>query len=379
MANQKLSSLTTLTTPASTDIAYVVQSGTSYQVTLSNLAKGIVVTNLDVTGLTGGDILAVNSGGTAVEGKSASGVDASVITGTAGTNGDLAQWNSDGDLVDGPTPPTGTIVGTSDTQTLSNKTLTTPNIGAIRSGGITVFNLASGGFDGTDVLRIISGESGTRAPRIDATGTSTNINVVIEPKGAGNVVINSNDLDLNDSTGNIQVNSTDPYMIISLPAESWTPTTTSPCGGPTQIEAATNDIDYFALEFDASSDENAFKNFRMPDNWDAGPIQFRYVWTNAGGGSAETVVMELAGRSYANDDAIDQAVGTPIEVSDTWIAQGDIHYSGWSADVTLAGTAAAGEWVHLELMRDVSEDDLTGDARIIEVQLRYRISQYEAA
>lgn len=186
-----------------------------------------------------------------------------------------------------------------------------------------------------------------------------------------------NDLDFG-STTNIQVSGSDPYAIISLPAESWTPTTTSGCGGPTQIEAATNDIDYFALEFDASSDENAFKNFRMPENWDAGAIQFRYVWTNAGGGAAETVTMELSGRSFADDDAIDQAVGTPIEVADTWIAQGDIHYSAWSSDVTLAGTPAAGEWVHLELMRDVSEDNLTGDARIIEVQVRYKISKYQA-
>ena len=52
-----------------------------------------------------------------------SGSDATVITGTAGTNGDLAQWNADGDLVDGPTPPTGTILGTTDTQTVTNKTI----------------------------------------------------------------------------------------------------------------------------------------------------------------------------------------------------------------------------------------------------------------
>lgn len=176
--------------------------------------------------------------------------------------------------------------------------------------------------------------------------------------------------------GNIQVNSADPWRTIELPAGAWSPTTTSGCGIHETVEAGTNDIDYKVLPFDASSDENAFCNFQMPASWDAGAVQFRYVWTNAGGGAAETTVFELSGRGYSDSDAIDQAVGTPIEVSDTWLAQGDVHISAWSGDVTLAGTLAAGQWVHLELMRDVSEDNLTGDARLIGVQLRYKQAQY---
>lgn len=54
---------------------------------------------------------------------SKTGADSKLVTGTAGTNGDLAQWNGDGDLVDGPTPPSGSIVGTTDAQALTNKTV----------------------------------------------------------------------------------------------------------------------------------------------------------------------------------------------------------------------------------------------------------------
>lgn len=64
----------------------------------------------------------------AIKSDSRSGSDVTLITGTAGTDGDLAQWNADGDLVDGPTPPTGDIVGTTDSQELTNKTLTSPTL-----------------------------------------------------------------------------------------------------------------------------------------------------------------------------------------------------------------------------------------------------------
>ena len=187
---------------------------------------------------------------------------------------------------------------------------------------------------------------------------------------------NSGDFDIVGATGNVTIAGADPNRTITLTPGFLKPTTTSGCSAPTQVEAATNDIDYDVLDFDASSDERAYVNFQMPNSWDGGVVQFRYNWTNAGGGAAETVNFALKGRSYGDDEAIDQACGTAVAVSDTWTAQGDNQDSAWSGDVTLAGTPAAGEWVHLEIMRDVSEDTLTGDARLKSLQIRYKVSQF---
>ena len=95
---------------------------------------------IDANG-TGNSITNIETADLAAAAKTGS--DTAVVTGTAGISGDLAQWNVDGDLVDGPTPPAGTIVGTSDTQTLTNKTLTAPVISTISNTGTVTLPTAT--------------------------------------------------------------------------------------------------------------------------------------------------------------------------------------------------------------------------------------------
>lgn len=81
----------------STSLDYKLTNTTSGHDHDGSDSKKVIATNLNVTGLTASQLLQVNSGGTAVESS-------------------------------GKTVPSGTIVGTTDSQTLTNKTLTTPTL-----------------------------------------------------------------------------------------------------------------------------------------------------------------------------------------------------------------------------------------------------------
>lgn len=181
--------------------------------------------------------------------------------------------------------------------------------------------------------------------------------------------------DLNLATGkNIQVNSADPLRTIVLPAGSMAPTTTAGCATVATVEAGTNDVDYKVLDFDKDTDESAFAIFTMPDSWDGGTVTFTPYWTSAG--TTGNVVFSIKGRAFANDDAIDQAYGTAVTSDDTFIAAGDVHIGPATGAMTFAGTPAGGQLVQIKITRDVSEDNLDADARLIALKIEYKAGTY---
>jgi len=201
--------------------------------------------------------------------------------------------------------------------------------------------------------------------------TESHINRIADKLNGGDTI----DSDLDLATGiNIKTNGADPYRTIVIPAGSMSPTTTAGCASVATVEAGTNDVDYKVLDFDTASDESAWTIFQMPTSWDGGTITFQAIWTAASGSG--NVVFNLKGRAYANDDAIDQAYGTAQQVDDTLITAGDVHISPESSAITLAGSPAGGQLVQLKITRDVSEDDLGVDARLIGIRILYKVAQY---
>ena len=171
-----------------------------------------------------------------------------------------------------------------------------------------------------------------------------------------------------------------PDVEIPISAASLKGTTTAGAGDASQLpesaEAPTNNVNYDYMAFDTTTEENAFFQFSIPSGWDEGTITFRIKWTNAAGLTTETLVMGLKALALSNDEALDTAWGAEVTVTDTWLAQNDVHISPESAAVTIGGTPAEGDLILFNLARKTASDNLTGDARILEVILTFTRASY---
>lgn len=153
-------------------------------------------------------------------------------------------------------------------------------------------------------------------------------------------------------------------------AGGW-PSTTNGCAEPVKKEYVTNDVDIWNMAFDKDVDEFAQWTVAMPSDWDGGAVTAVFYWTYVDGSAAQTVEWNCQGRSYANDEALDQVWGTEQAVSDAAIAAGDNHISSATPAITLAGTPAASELVQFRVFRDVSGDNLVGDALLLGVMITF--------
>lgn len=143
----------------------------------------------------------------------------------------------------------------------------------------------------------------------------------------------------------------------------------------TTRELATNDIQISSMNFDTTTSQIAQFNWATPANWDAGTVRAKLYWTTTGGGATETVDFDLAGVAFANDNPLDTATGTAQNMTDTWIADDDLHVSDYSSAITIAGSPVAGEFIVYKLSRDVATDTLGVDCEVLGILLEYSSDQ----
>jgi len=171
-----------------------------------------------------------------------------------------------------------------------------------------------------------------------------------------------------------------PDIEISISAASLKGTTTTPAGDanrlPESAETSVNAVNYDYMAFDPTTAEGAFFTLSLPTGWNEGTVTFRVKWTNASGLTTETVVWGLKAVALSDDNALDTAFGSEVTVTDTWLAQNDVHISPESAALTIGGTPAVGDLSLWQITRKTASDNLTGDARLIEIIITFTRDSY---
>ena len=319
-----------------------------------------------------------------------------------------------------PAGSSSTLVSLVSTDTLTNKTLTTPviNAGADLKNGAT-----SAGFvkffedsdNGTNAVTLIGPASTAdvtitlpaTAGTVALTGTSVTVpddgtvgsasatdamtissagivtfkdDIVI--KDAGTIGSASDTDALSISSGGV-VNFTQAPTVSSaaiktagketifVPAAAMSPTASNGCAALATAETTSGRPDMNVLDFDASSDEHAQFQIAFPKSWNEGTVTFQAFWTTAAT-DTDGVAWGLQGVAVSDNDTIDVAYGTAVVVTDDALgAAEDLCVTAESGAITVAGSPAAGDMCFFRIFRDVSDsnDDMAEDARLIGIKL----------
>ncbi len=160
---------------------------------------------------------------------------------------------------------------------------------------------------------------------------------------------------------------------IWVPAGAMIPRTTNGAALNT-TELASNDVMLRSMDFDQSTSEGVQFQIGMPKGWNEGTVTFVPYWTASAGSAAQTVSWKLRALACSNDDALDASFGTAQESADVLIATGVLHVGPDSSAITIGGTPAENDLVIFEVFRDVSQDNLGADAKLIGVKVLITVS-----
>jgi hypothetical protein len=258
---------------------------------------------------------------------------------------------------------TDTLVGRATTDTLTNKTLTTPTLTTpIANAGIQLKNGAtSAGF----IEFFEDSDNGTNKVTLIGPASTADITLTLPSSDgdASQALITDGSGVLSFSTAKLVGKET-----IYVPAAAMYPNSTNGCADLTQVELS-NGPEIKCLDFDASSDENAQFTVCFPKSWNEGTVTFQAFWTVTGTNTG-TVAWGLSGGSMADDASINTAFGTNVVATAKAFSgtSNDMTVSAESGAVTIAN-AAVDTMTYFQIMRDVSADSQSGDARLLGIKL----------
>jgi hypothetical protein len=147
------------------------------------------------------------------------------------------------------------------------------------------------------------------------------------------------------------------------------PNTTNGCADIAQTELS-NGPELKTLNFDKDSDEFAQFAVAFPKSWNEGTVTFQAFFT-ADTTNTGTTKWTIAGVALADDGSLNTAFGTAVGPTAKAMSgtANDLAVTAESGAVTIAGSPSTDEYVFFEVSRDVSEDDLTADAKLLGIKL----------
>jgi len=248
------------------------------------------------------------------------------------------------------------------TQTLTNKTLTSPAIGtkiADTNGNELLLLTATGSAVNEFTLANASTGNG---PTLSATG-ETNVGININPKGTGV---------LKSGSGAVKIAGKE---TIWVPAAAMYETTTNGAS-PEQIETTALRPDMKVMDFADTADDHAQFSVAFPKSWNLGTITYQCFWTPSTTNTGNCI-FGLQGVSVGDGDTIDVAFGTAINITDAGIGTvEDQQVSAESSAVTIAGSPAVDQQTYFQIFRDanVGGDTYTGVARLLGIKIFFTTS-----
>jgi hypothetical protein len=246
------------------------------------------------------------------------------------------------------------------TQTLTNKTLTSPKIGTsiLDTNGLQLALLTATG-SAVNEFTIANAAAGA-GPILSSTGDESNVDINLNPKGTGV---------LKSASAAIKIAGTETMWI---PANALYLPTTNPADAAS-VETTALRPELKVLDFDASTAQYAQFAIAMPKSWNLGTVTYQVFWspstTNTG-----NCIFGLQGVSCTEGDTADVAFGTAQEVTDAGIGTvEDVQMTAVSSAMTIAGSPADDDQTFFQLYRDAADgsDTFTGEARVLGIKLFY--------
>jgi hypothetical protein len=251
------------------------------------------------------------------------------------------------------------------TQTLTNKTLTSPKIGTsiLDTNGLQLALLTATG-SAVNEITLANAASGSN-PTLTASGDDSNIGISFATKGSG--VIKAE-----DSGGTVSAVKIAGTETIFIPAQAMFGTTTN--GADAQaVETTAVRPELKVLDFDPGTAEYAQFSIAMPKSWNLGTVTFQAFWTPSTTNTGNCI-FGLQGVSCTEGDTADVVFGTAQEVTDAGIGTvEDVQMTAVSSAMTIAGSPADDDYTFFQVYRDAADgsDTFTGDARLMGIKLFY--------